>query len=309
MQDNPTPQIQRISLEEVILRVRSLDRNKMFGIEEFLQKLIDPPSPQCISTGIKALQLLGGIDKDENLTNLGKYISDIPLHPNYAKLLLYSIMFKCFTPIIRLISLLTCGDIFKIPRKEKHRKEVREFRKELANGYMNDYLMLLNLHNQICNLLPSELRNYCKKRRLNYDKLLLADKLERQIESYVFKTKIISESDIELINTFSTDINYITAIITSCFPDQIALKSPNNPIFVYNNTAGGYIHPSSCIVVDDYKSSEDTCVLLFNEVTSGSKMKIYYKNVAMINPLPLFLFSMDETDDEKIDRSLISHIQ
>lgn len=288
----------------MILKVRTLDRNKMFSIEGFLQKLIDPPSHECISKGIETLQLLGAIDKDENLTKLGYFISDIPLHPNYAKLLLYSIIFKCFTPIIHLISMLTCGDIFRRQRKNERKQEMNEFKKKLSNGYMNDYLVLLNLHHQIKNFTSKELRIYCSKHRLNYEKLVLAQKLESQIAEYVFKTKIISRDDIEYINTFSTDINYITAIITSCFPDQIAFKSPNNPIFVFNNTAGGYINPSSCINEEDYNKSTDTCVLLFNEVTSGAKLRIYYKNVAMINPLPLFLFCMDENNSEKIEQTL-----
>lgn len=288
----------------MILRVRSLDRNKMFSIEGFLQKLIDPPSHQCISKGIETLQLLGAIDKDENLTKLGYFISEIPLHPNYAKLLLYSIIFKCFTPIVHLISMLTCGDIFRRQRNDKRKKEMYEFKKELSNGYMNDYLVLLNLHHQTKNLTSKELRNYCSKHRLNYEKLVLAQKLENQIAEYVFKTKIISREDVENIDTFRSDIDYITAIITSCFPDQIAFKSPNNPIFVFNNTAGGYINPSSCIIKEDYDKSVDTCVLLFNEVTSGSRLRIYYKNVAMINPLPLFLFCIDENKNEKMEQAL-----
>lgn len=85
----PTPEIQRISLEEVILQVRSLDRNCTFKVENFLSKLIEPPKIENINNGLEKLISLGALRKeDEKLTKLGEYLSDIPINPTYGKLLI-----------------------------------------------------------------------------------------------------------------------------------------------------------------------------------------------------------------------------
>lgn len=87
--DYPTPEIQRISLEEVILQVRSLDRNCTFKVEDFLSKLMEPPNVDNINHGLDKLISLGALrEEDEKLTKLGEYLSDIPINPTYGKLLI-----------------------------------------------------------------------------------------------------------------------------------------------------------------------------------------------------------------------------
>lgn len=94
MSDFPIPEIKRISLDEVILQTRALDRYKSYKIEDYLSKLIDPPSHEDIENGLNILISLGALTKDEDLTKLGVLLCDMPTTPVLGKLLL--VYFKIY---------------------------------------------------------------------------------------------------------------------------------------------------------------------------------------------------------------------
>lgn len=64
----------------------------------------DPPSPHAVKTAVENLQVLGALDKEERLTCLGEYLSQLSIHPHLGKMLVYSVFFKCIDPILTIVS-------------------------------------------------------------------------------------------------------------------------------------------------------------------------------------------------------------
>ena len=77
--------------------------NSKGQIEEFLSKTPNPPSPMIIKSSIKTLQALEALDKDENLTLLGRHLLEIPIEPMYGKMILAGVALKCLDPVLTIV--------------------------------------------------------------------------------------------------------------------------------------------------------------------------------------------------------------
>lgn len=63
-------------------------------IYDFFNDMIDSPNKNTIISTVNTLKNLGILDDDENLTNLGKYISYISLTPKLSKAIILSCIFQ-----------------------------------------------------------------------------------------------------------------------------------------------------------------------------------------------------------------------
>ncbi len=77
------PEIKRISLAGVILRMKAL---RLGDIEEF--PFLDPPDPRAITEGYRVLEELGAIDDDGRLTAIGEQLGRLPLDPRLGRMIL-----------------------------------------------------------------------------------------------------------------------------------------------------------------------------------------------------------------------------
>ena len=105
LRDYLDPDIKRLQLESVILNIKSLKlRHK--SVHEFMDNLVESPSYSTIDHAKRNLIKVGAIDDNkyydaEFLTPLGLKMAGFPLHPNLAKMLIMSCIFKCLDPILK----------------------------------------------------------------------------------------------------------------------------------------------------------------------------------------------------------------
>lgn len=55
-------------------------------------------------------QSIDALGNDEELTELGVHLLDLPIEPHLAKMLLYAIVLKCLDPVLTIVSTLTYRD-------------------------------------------------------------------------------------------------------------------------------------------------------------------------------------------------------
>ena len=87
----PQPEVLQVSLEKVVLDAKTYSKEKA---ENFLGDMPQPPRLSAVKKAVEDLYKLGALDKDENLTALGKRISKFPIHPKLSKSLVYSAIFE-----------------------------------------------------------------------------------------------------------------------------------------------------------------------------------------------------------------------
>ncbi|XP_020815190.1 pre-mRNA-splicing factor ATP-dependent RNA helicase DHX15 isoform X2 [Drosophila serrata] len=104
MQDNTYPEILRSNLGTVVLQLKKL------GIDDLVHfDFMDPPAPETLMRALELLNYLAALDDDGNLTDLGAVMSEFPLDPQLAKMLIASCQHNCSNEILSITAMLSAS--------------------------------------------------------------------------------------------------------------------------------------------------------------------------------------------------------
>ncbi|XP_020086379.1 probable pre-mRNA-splicing factor ATP-dependent RNA helicase DEAH3 isoform X4 [Ananas comosus] len=96
------PEILRSNLANTILTLKKL------GIDDLVHfDFMDPPAPETLMRALEVLNYLGALDDECNLTQLGEIMSEFPLDPQLAKMLVVSPQFNCSNEILTITAMLS----------------------------------------------------------------------------------------------------------------------------------------------------------------------------------------------------------
>ncbi|GLT29916.1 hypothetical protein SLA2020_047480 [Shorea laevis] len=101
------PELLRTPLNSLCLQIKCL---QVGSIGEFLSAALQP---------LESLAMIGALDEKENLTNLGKFLSMLPVDPKLGKMLIMGALFRCFDPVLTIVSGLSIRDPFLLPKDKK----------------------------------------------------------------------------------------------------------------------------------------------------------------------------------------------
>ncbi|KAI0808938.1 pre-mRNA splicing factor [Irpex lacteus] len=137
---NNIPEIQRTNLANTVLLLKSL------GVKNLLEfDFMDPPPQANMLNSMYQLWVLGALDNVGNLTPVGRKMSEFPMEPSMAKMLIASVEYKCSSEMLTIVSMLSVPSVFYRP---KERMEEADAAREKFNVPESDHLTLLNVFNQ-----------------------------------------------------------------------------------------------------------------------------------------------------------------
>lgn len=100
--ENTYPEILRSNLGSVVLQLKKL------GIDDLVHfDFMDPPAPETLMRALELLNYLGALDDEGNLTELGSMMSEFPLDPQLAKVLIESPKYNCSNEALTIIAMLS----------------------------------------------------------------------------------------------------------------------------------------------------------------------------------------------------------
>eukprot|EP00049_Salpingoeca_infusionum_P025957 m.22832 g.22832 ORF g.22832 m.22832 type:complete len:700 (-) comp8428_c2_seq1:20-2119(-) len=138
MQENTYPEILRSNLGSVVLQLKKL------GIDDLVHfDFMDPPAPETLMRALELLNYLGALDDEGELTPLGATMSEFPLDPQLAKMLITSSDFNCSNEILSIAAMLSVPTPFLRPNDS--RREADEAKARFAH-VAGDHLTLLNVY-------------------------------------------------------------------------------------------------------------------------------------------------------------------
>ncbi|CAG9807427.1 unnamed protein product [Chironomus riparius] len=258
------PEIQRANLSQVVLHLKAI------GVKNILEfDFMDPPHKDNILTSLRQLFLLGALDRNGDVTDLGRKMTELPVEPNLAKMLLVSVGLKCTDEIITIIAMLSAGNVFYRPRKKQTLADEKKKSFEHAVG---DHLRALNVYKKWeINHYSSE---WCKTNYLNEKKLLEAQDVRENLLTIMDKYKY---------EIYSAGFNYerVQMAICSGFFQNIArrpaISGRNNKVYKTIDEQECFIHPSSSLF------HQLPSWIVYNNLTETTK-KFLNENT-VINPL------------------------
>eukprot|EP01084_Bolivina_argentea_P273807 466520_1 len=254
------PEIQRTNLGNVILLLKSL------GVSNLLNfSFMDPPPQETLISSMYQLWILGALNSNGNLTELGNKMVLYPLDPPLSKQLIFSCKLGCSNEILTIVSMLSVPNIFFRPEnKAKESDEAREkfFKPE------SDHLTLLNVYNEW------KRKNYnsywCKKHFIHIKTMRKVREIRAQLQDIMKNKKHIiksSNGDFDIIRK---------AICSAYFQNACKLKG----IGEYINMRKGipcHLHPSSSLFGMGYNPQ----YVVYHELIMTKKE--YMRNVTSVN--------------------------
>ncbi len=162
--DFSDPEIQRTNLAAVILQMLSL---RLGDVAEF--PFVDAPDSRFIKDGYNLLKELGAVDAKNEINNVGRALSRLPVDPRIGRMLLEGDKKQSLKEVLIIAAALSVQDPRERPAEKKQQADQKhaEFRDEES-----DFITLLNVWNSFeearQELSGNQLKQYCKKNFLNY---------------------------------------------------------------------------------------------------------------------------------------------
>ncbi|XP_050068197.1 putative ATP-dependent RNA helicase DHX57 isoform X2 [Anopheles maculipalpis] len=139
----PVPEIHRIPLEPLLLRVKTLSTFEERSVNDVLGALIEPPSMENIQAAKKRLVDVGALDLEEQLTPLGHHLSALPVDVRIGKLMLFGAIFQCLDSVLTMAAILSYKSPFVSPFGKRDEADNRKRQFAIGNS---DHLTMLNAY-------------------------------------------------------------------------------------------------------------------------------------------------------------------
>ncbi|UVM23279.1 ATP-dependent RNA helicase HrpA [Pseudomonas wadenswilerensis] len=227
------PEILRTNLAAVILQMLHL---RLGEIDAF--PFIEPPDGKAISDGFNLLQELSAVNRENQLTPLGRQLARLPVDPRLGRMLLEGAKQGSLNELLIVASALSIQD----PRERPpERQQAADQAHAQWKDVDSDFAALVNLwrgfEEQRQALTASPLRNWCRKNFLNYLRLREWRDAHRQL-SLICRDLQLS------INKEPADYPRLHKAILSGLLSQIGQKTEDGD-YLGARQRRFWVHPSS----------------------------------------------------------------
>ncbi|KAM3260266.1 hypothetical protein ACQJBY_051495 [Aegilops geniculata] len=204
------PELLRTPLNSLCLQIKSL---QVDSIGEFLSAALQPPEPRAVQNAVEFLKMIGSLDENENLTDLGRYLSMLPVDPKLGKMLIMGAVFRCIDPILTVVAGLSARDPFLLPQDKKDLAGTAKSRFS-AKDY-SDHMALVRAYEGWKDAeREGSGYEYCWRNFLSAQTLQAIHSLRKQF-SYILKDAGLIDSDANTNNSLSHNQSLVRGVICS----------------------------------------------------------------------------------------------
>lgn len=271
--DSQKPELLRCDLTDICLQAKMIAK-KGTTINDFLMKTISPPSESTIQFSILILQQLGALQYDETLTQLGRFLGDIPLNSKYAKMLIYGIFFRCIDPILTLVSILSINEPFLLQHRPEDRDRLTKIKHELGDGSYSDHFVMLKIFQKWNEYKTSNEFDggFCEDNFVNPGTMERIASTRQKIVGYLRSVCLIqSVGNLSALNEYSNNWSVIKACIAAGSYPEVAriLKKKGDIITPIDSklliNPGSILRPKVNTMLKDHMSQFPSEWMFFEE--------------------------------------------
>ncbi|KAH7876133.1 P-loop containing nucleoside triphosphate hydrolase protein [Lentinula edodes] len=258
------PEIMRCSLSSSLLQLKCIGQD----LEKL--ELMDQPAEESMKSSLIVLFLLGALNREKEITAVGRQMASFPLEPVYGRAIIASKDYDCTHEVLDIVSVLSASSKLFVESFEQ-RDAVSEARKKFRH-VCGDHLTILNVVKAYQEIAQSEgkgdRKEWCRRHFLNERALLEASDIRDQLRQTCQRLGIdhsVSCGDKEDPIIFS--LGHGLAM-------NIALLQPDG---TYKQTIGQSIvkiHPSSALC------DKKTPAIIYDELVYTNQ--IYARGVSRI---------------------------
>ncbi|CAE6476966.1 unnamed protein product [Rhizoctonia solani] len=265
MAENPVPEILRLSLADLALRIKIMNIQIGSSIEDVLSRALDPPSSTNIQRAVNAL--IEACLYKIHMLYLGRLLSKLPMDVHLGKFLLQSVVLGCLDPALTICATLNAKSPFLRPFGFETQADAakRSFAKDNS-----DFLALVNAFNSWKRALANGqhiARKFCRESYLSYQNLQQIEDLRQQFMGYLIDSSFVSidvafsqdfrrirfqrqrTKFMELPASLSSpdaNVGLVQAALTSgMYPQIISIDPTSGQMQTISNNRPVAFHPSS----------------------------------------------------------------
>ncbi|KAJ0176215.1 hypothetical protein K1T71_008389 [Dendrolimus kikuchii] len=318
--EQPVPEIHRIPLEQLVLKIKILTLFQDMSVHQVLGKTIEPPEKQNIDGALCRLQDVGALDKGFALTALGKHLAALPVDVRIGKLMLFGAIFCCVDSALTMAAFLSHKNPFVAPFGKKSEADAKRRDFACANS---DQLTTLRAYRKWQLAMKSSTHAalvFANENFLSHKTLLMLADIKHQLlgllasigfvpdmpdlRKKMRKDSVLSFTGEEL-NTNGNNDKLLAAILCAAlYPNVVKVltpeksfhmqaggaipRQPNPEELKFKTKSDGYValHPSSINSTVGYFASP---YLVYQEKVKTSR--VFIRECSMVPQLPLVLFS------------------
>ncbi|XP_028274222.1 3'-5' RNA helicase YTHDC2 [Parambassis ranga] len=277
------PQLLRMPLQELCLQTKLLAPCSCL-VAEFLSKAPQPPSAHAIRNAVQMLKTIGAMEQNEDLTDLGYHLADLPVEPHLGKMVLCAVVLKCLDPILTIACTLAYRDPFTLPNQSSQKRDALHCRKRFTANTFSDHMALLRAF-QAWQKARSDgwERSFCEKNFLSQatmDMILgMRTQLLGQLRAIGF-VRARGGSDIRDVNLNSENWAVVkAALVAGMYPNLVHVNQETS-LLSSNREKKVHFHPTSVlsqIHLKENRSSKSTQALptdwlIYDEMSRGHRM-------------------------------------
>ncbi|KAK3679172.1 hypothetical protein LTR78_000733 [Recurvomyces mirabilis] len=324
------PELLRTDLQETLLSIKAQSFNE--PVETFLMQAIEPPPRHAIVAARDNLTSVEAFTEDEQLTDLGRLLSKLPVHPTLGKMIVLGVIFRCLDPMLVLGAAAEERSLFITPISHDARSTSRDIRRDYGKGGYSDHLASLNAFREIRVLRDqvgvSAAFDRAREKFVHFGAFKTVDQTAKQIVEVLEDTGLIPRTmdgrqqadqyGPAAMNRNSQNPVLIKALLAAgLYPNLGAKTSVKGAAHRTTSEQGVLIHPSS--LNDDNKRKEDkknSYGTLFtysslNQNNDGNSL--FMRETSMTTPLMAALFGgplqMSQTNKLEMDGWLPLFVQ
>jgi len=234
LQEQTYPEILRSKMSNVVLTLKKL------GIDDLVHfDFMDPPAPETLMRALELLNYLGALDDDGAMTELGRHMSELPLDPQLAKLLLASPEYKCSNEALSVVACMSVPLIFQRPKHKQ--READDCKAQFAH-VDGDHCTLLNAYHAYKH--HGSDAHWATENFLSHRSLASADSVRNQL------SRILERLQVPMVSTdFSSPDYYVNlrkCVVAGNFLQVAHLERGGSYLTIKDNQVVA-IHPSSVL--------------------------------------------------------------
>ncbi|EJT99916.1 P-loop containing nucleoside triphosphate hydrolase protein [Dacryopinax primogenitus] len=268
MAEHPLPEMMRLSLSDLALRIKILKVDLGTSIQDVLSRALDPPSPVNIQRAVSALVEVKALTPSEDITPMGRLLSKLPTDVHLGKFLLTAVLFRCLDPALTIAAGLNLKSPFITPFGHEAEADKAKLSFKIGNS---DFLTLHNVFSswrKVCNNPGGSVRTFCRKNYLSYPNLQQIEELRQQFLSYLVDSSFIQvdqayERELSRARYHRSGKVRFVAVPTVCdensnnfdiihaalaaglYPKLLSIDPNNGSLRTLGNGAPTSIHPTS----------------------------------------------------------------
>lgn len=261
-------EILRCDLASVYLQLKSL------GIEKVSTfPLVERPPQDALVKAAHFLCRIGALDRADSITDIGKKLAMLPVHPLYAYCLLVAIEFECTAEMLSIVAMLsTETPAFLAPSR---RQKERGPKVQSVCHEDGDHLSLLSAYSQWNK--SSNKQGFARQHGINPTALDRASTIRGQLKELVQQVWGVKQ-----IASCGGPKNYVTvrrALLKGCFMNTARRDDMNQNAYLTLMTRQvAKLHPQSALF---QRKPLPPCVVYAELVTTN---KSYLRTVTEVDP-------------------------